>query len=366
MKKLLGQSGMTMVEMMVTFALMSILGGIVYSVVQYADRQTKIQTEDIQNLIMKYGGSKILQTDIARANPSFNFLHLADASNKPFFVLAQSDLCQHPDCSRTFKLEIPPGNNKSQPFFFLIVNGIGKEMTRFTIEPDSTFVSGTYQGINPKWANPALTISKSNLEHSPWTKSRLMMLSSANMFYDCNSLTGSMLSGSSNCKITCKSATNCNYATTRATKFLGVVKLNESDMLNHTSVISRPTLFNNTYKLCRPTAGFNCPSSINYTATTTKNLIEKMPYLPGSDNLTFITPVQLVRYHLEKPTPSSPDHKIFLMRSVATITGSGQLSFDSGHVLMTGIQSLVFSRNNISNPTIEYKLNKVRTQTSIK
>ena len=87
MKKFFGQAGMTLVEMTVTIALVAVLGGIVYTLVQYADRQTKIQTEDIQNLIIKYGGSKILQTDIARATPSFNFVQLPDKDNKPFFVL---------------------------------------------------------------------------------------------------------------------------------------------------------------------------------------------------------------------------------------------------------------------------------------
>lgn len=365
MKKILGQGGITLVEMTVAMALMAVLGGIVYSVVQYAERQTRIQTEDIQNLIMKYGGSKLLQTDIARATPSFNFINFADDSNKPFFTLAQNDYCQHANCERTFKMEIPSGNNKSKPLFFLTMNGIGKEILRFTIEPDSTFTSGTYTGLNPKYSTP-LSISKSNMEPSPWYKKRLIMLSTTNMFYDCNSQTNTMNPGTGSCKITCLSDTDCNYATTRFIKALGVVTNNELDMDITTPVSPHTTLFNNTYQLCRPDAFLNCVTTINFTTNSTKNLIENMPYLPGSDNLTFISPVQLVRYHLEKPTPNSPDHTIILMRSVAEINGSNMLSFDRGHILMSGVQSIVFTRKNISNPTIEYKLNKARTQNSIK
>jgi hypothetical protein len=90
-----------------------------------------------------------------------------------------------------------------------------------------------------------------------------------------------------------------------------------------------------------------------------------MPYIPGSDNLASITPVELVRYHLERPNPGSPDNHIFLARSAATIDG-GELSFERAHVLMTGIQSIVFTRKNVSNPTIEYKFIKVRYQKAIK
>jgi hypothetical protein len=86
-------------------------------------------------------------------------------------------------------------------------------------------------------------------------------------------------------------------------------------------------------------------------------LFENLPYLPGTDNLSSLTPVELVRYHLERPSPNSPDTKIVLMRSTATIVGS-ELSFESAHILMTGVQSIVFTRKNISAATVEYKLTK--------
>jgi len=73
-----------------------------------------------------------------------------------------------------------------------------------------------------------------------------------------------------------------------------------------------------------------------------------------------------VRYHLEKPSVNSTDAKIALMRSTATINGHSELSLEKAHILMAGIQSIVFASNSILNPTIEYKLNKVHYQTGIK
>ena len=159
---------------------------------------------------------------------------------------------------------------------------------------------------------------------------------------------------------------NCpDYAVARQMKLLGTVNSDEFDM-TFKNVASQSQLLKKQYKICRPNQNMTCSIKTNIpNLNTSKKLIEKMPFIPGTDNLATITPVELVRYHLERPAANSPDSKILLMRSTATIVG-GQLSFERAHILMSGIQSIVFTRNNVSNPTIEYKLIKVRYQKAIK
>jgi hypothetical protein len=239
-------------------------------------------------------------------------------------------------------------------------------MIRFGIDPSMTFDSSTnaYLGVNyEKVVDPATGISKDIIPESPWEKDRIVLLQSANSFYDCNSTVNSFAPAPTG---TC-SVTGADFATTRQVKMLGVVNTDEIDM-TYAPVALRPNLLKNNYNICRPDQNLNCvinPNIANLSINTSQALIENMPYIPGSDNLASITPVELIRYHLERPAPNSPDNKIVLKRSVATIVG-GELSFERAHVLMSGIQSIVFTRRNVSNPTIEYKLIKVRYQSAIK
>lgn len=361
------QSGFTMVEMSVALALTAVLGMVIYGVMNYTDRQSKIQTENIQDLILRYGASKVLVRDIANAAPTFNYINIKDDDNLPFFVYSQNEYCQPAAaCSRKFTMEIPANNTLSEPIFFLSVKGASDEMIRFGIDPSMTFDSSTndYLGVNYEKVVDATTgISKDIKPESPWVKDRIVLLQSANSFYDCNSTVNSFTPApAGSCNVT-----GPDFATTRQMKLLGVVNSDEIDM-TYTPVASRPNLLKNTYNICRPDQNLDCainPAISDLIINSSAKLIENMPYIPGSDNLASITPVELIRYHLERPAPNSPDTKIVLMRSVATIVG-GQLSFERAHVLMSGIQSIVFTRKNVSTPTIEYKLIKVRYQSAIK
>ncbi len=361
------QNGFTMVEMSVALALTAVLGMVIYGVMNYTNRQSKIQTENIQDLILRYGASKVLVRDIANAAPTFNYINIKDDDNLPFFVYSQNEYCQPAAaCSRKFTMEIPANNTLSEPIFFLSVKGGSDEMIRFGIDPSMTFDGSTnsYLGVNyEKVVDSTTGISKDIIPESPWVEDRIVLLQSANSFYDCSSTVNTFSPDpAGNCNVT-----GTNFATTRQMKMLGKVNSDEIDMTFY-AVASRPNLLKNKYNICRPDQNLNCvinPNTANLTITTSKDLIENMPYIPGSDNLASITPVELIRYHLERPAANSPDTKIVLMRSVATIVG-GQLSFERAHVLMSGIQSIVFTRKNVSNPTIEYKLIKVRYQSAIK
>lgn len=361
-------SGFTMVELTVSVALVAVLGMIVYNVVTYAERQARIQTEDVQNLILKYGAVKVLTRDISNAAPTFNYINLEDDNNLPFFVLANNEYCQNSACDRTFTLSIPAGQVRSKAFFMLGTTGFADEMLRFAIDPANVVeeTTGIYMKMNAPASDPLNFTKSTTKPWSPWFKGRLMLLSSANLFYDCMSSSQTFSpTPSGTCPITCTPSGSCNYATTRPLKLLGVINNDETDMV-FTPVTGRPTLLKTAYKICRPDQNMNCTVSHDFpNLTSTQDFYEKLPYLPGTDNLTSVMPVELIRYHLERPSPNSPDHQIVLMRSVAENVG-GSLSFDRAHILMSGIQTIVFTRRNISNPTLEYKITKVRLQRSIK
>jgi hypothetical protein len=335
----------------------------------YADRQGKIHTEDTFNLILKYGAAKVLVRDISNAAPTFNYINLMDDSNKPFFVLAENEYCQNSLCERKFTLEIPPTEVRSKPFFMLVVSGKPDEMIRFTLNSENIIEegTGTYMSMNADVSiDPGLSIAKSTIPYSPWEKGRLMLLQSSNSFYDCLSSTQDFSpSPAASCTITCNPSGSCNYATTRQLKLLGRVNDAETDLV-FTPVVLQTSLLKSSFKVCRPDKNMVCKITHDFpNLVSPQYFYENLPYVPGTDNLTSVTPVALIRYHLEKPSPNSPDHKIVLMRSVAEIVG-GNLSFDRAHVLMSGVQKLVFTRRNISNPTLEYKMTEVNLQQSVK
>src|SRR5690606_6481662 len=96
-----------------------------------------------------------------------------------------------------------------------------------------------------------------------------------------------------------------------------------------------------------------------------KTFFDKLPYMPGADNRASLAPVELVRYHLEKAGPNYPEHTIRFYRSTATLVGN-KLVFKDSRVLMTGLQSLIFTRANISSPIVEYKMIKARARKSVR
>jgi prepilin-type N-terminal cleavage/methylation domain-containing protein len=365
MKRFL-ESGLTMVELTIAMALMSILG---YAAYQYSDRmriENTAITEDLQNMISHFGASKIITKDIHAAEGTFNFINLPDDEGLPFFILAKNELCKNDRCKRTFSLEIPAGKTQSKYFYLLVKKPLGPESMKFTIEP--TFVYGNdnrYSAINWKVAEEDESISKTYRPESPWQKSRLLLVESEMEYYDCFTKTESV-SPDGSCPLSCTPTGSCNYAVKRPLKFLGVVRDDERDLI-YMPIKEAPTLLMNRYKICRPDATGSCKGIIDLSGgvESSKTYYEKLPYIPGGDNRTSLTPVEIVRYHLERPTPESPDHMIQLKRTPATIVAN-TLVFENSLILMSGLKVIEFSRVSVSNPTIEYKMNKVRARKSVK
>ena len=371
MKLKLNQAGVTLVEMVVTLGVMSILGLIIVNVSRYADRQTKIQIEDVQTMIAKLGASKVITQDLANSTPSFNYINIPDDLNqttpRPFFVYPKNEFCQETGgnvCRREYKLTIPPGEIRSKPFFIITIRGFKQERLKFPVSVETDVYTSTsprtYIGIN----HPQNIIVNNIVEESPWMKGRLMMLISNNDYYDCYNKVKTMANTSA-CTVTCAIPGTCDYVAKREFKMLGVVNDDQKDMSFY-PVDERPLLLKTNYSICSVNESMNCSgTNILANLTSTAELFNKMPFSPGLDNGASLSPVELIRYHLERPAPNSPDHQIRLFRSMASISGS-ELSFERAHILMTGLQSIVFTRPNISNPTIEYKIIKARTQQSIK
>lgn len=361
----LSQNGFTMVEMMITMALTAFMGAMVYSVVQWADKEANAETESLLGMIQRLGSAKVIARDIANSSPSLNYINMADDNGRPFFVFPNREFCLNANCARTFTMKIQTGQTVSEPLFLISTYGLTNEILSLGVDSLSTFdTSGTFIGVN--WENSvdaSLGINKSIIPSSPWIKGRLFMLESMNTFYDCESSTQLYTVGTlGSCDTKGPPAGVITYSAGRPLKLLGSVNVDEKDM-TYTPVKNRSDLLKTKYQICRPGPNGVCTVTSKYSGglhiKSSQHFFENMPFIPGSDNQANLVPVELIRYHLERPTPSSPDSKIVLIRSAATIVG-GELSFERGHLLMTGIQSIVFTRPNISNSTIDYRFINAR------
>lgn len=354
--------GFSLVEMMIAVALMVGLGVAANNIFNFSRRESSRLTEDIQATISRYGGARVLLRDLTGAEPSFNYLNIQDDRDLPFFVLAPNELCRNDKCERRLTLELKPGANQSRSIYFIIRKGYVDEMLKFTIDPISTYDSRTYSGINWQFANEDQTLSKSQRPYSPWTKGRLLMLTSEMSFFDCQSMTQK---NDGICTISCTPSGTCNYAGKRPLQFLGKVNDTESDLVSVQYDMERD-IFKNRYLLCRPDYNLNCNSTIDIPALDTpKTFFEKLPFIPGMDNRSYVSPVEVVEYYLKKPTTNSPDHAIQLVRTKLGISGN-KLIPEKSVPIMSGIQTIQFKRSNISNSLIEYKIKKTNMRKSVK
>ncbi len=356
--------------MAVATGLMGVLALIIYSVSQYTNKEIKIVTEDIQNLILKFGANKVLQRDLVNSTPSYNYLEFNDDNGKPFFVHATNEFCQT-DCERKLTLSIPVGDVKSSPIFFLVNKRKLSEqevMLNYPIKIESTLSAAkTYDSLNAQ-INTDSSISQSNHSISPWEKNRLLLLTSNVSFFDCLNLIHGNSGAGGGCPLTCANTPggpgSCNFAAKRPLKILGNVEADEKDMKFHL-VQGYNNLLKKDYRICPVNQDMECSSIMPIDLDSPKKFVEHLPFIPGFDNQAYLQPVELVGYRLTRPSPNSKDDKIQLERSVAILDGTN-LKFERAHILMSGVKSIVFTRKNISSATLEFKIDKVRLQTVIK
>lgn len=368
--KLSSQKGISLLELMVGVGLTGVVAIILFSLLQFAEKETKLISEDIQTMILKFGATKVMQRDFSNAYPSFNYLEVNDDNSKPFLVLSQNEYCQS-NCSRQLTLNIPTGAIHSDKVLYLIVvKGYPGERLKFSIDPYGLFNPTTklYKYINAFVGDNDYTISKSKRPESPWAAGRMILLNSEINFYDCLSGINGPLTVS--CALNLKNSTDGNYAIKRPFKMLGIVNTAEEE-LEFFEVAARPDLLRKEYKTCRADKNINCTSgSINDLSgenamKTAKVFFENLPILPGHDNGAYLQPVELIRYHLERPSPNAPDTQIQLMRSTASFNGT-KLSFDRAHLIMSGVKNVIFTRKNISNSVIEFKIIEANGRVRIK
>lgn len=357
MKQLLNQKGMSLIELTIAGAITVAVAFFAFNFKNFGEKETERLNEDIQNMITRYGGAMVLMKDLTSAEPSFNYINIQDDNNLPFFVLAPNELCRGKQCERKKTLSIPAGGTQSESVFLIVRKGLKDEMLKFNIDPISTFEGRNYSGINWQYKDKDLSISKSVRPYSPWSKGRVLMLTSELGFYDCKN---KVSINDDSCVISCANSGTCNYVARRQMKFLGIVNDLESDLVD-TSVPGKNDLFKKSYLICRPGADLNCTSYIGMSTglVSSRMFFEKLPYLPGLNNRANLSPVEVVEYFLKKPTALSPDHETQLYRT-RLINSGGRLVRESPRPIISGITSMVLKRANISNPLIEYKLKKAR------
>jgi len=360
----LNNRGVSLVEMIVGLAMMAVIFLAVETYMRSTNKTVKGVTEDMQAQILTLGAEKIILNDIANVNPSFNYLNTPDDDGNQFFSLDYVDVCEADDCGRKLTLSVPDGSEYSdQAMYMIVVKGVGGERLSWAVPPHKVFnSSNNYAGINYQVADEDFSISKTDRTDSPWAKDRLLILSSNVSYYDC--LNG-VLSSSTTCNFTCAGSNNCNKPLKRQFKILGVVNEDE-DELSYVaitdSIHSAANLRLKHFKNCRKGTNNLCvPASVNLVGGTTgiitpKIFFEQMPVYPGLDNRSTLQPVELVKYYLYRQDGADKD-KTVLIRESATYQG-GSLKFTKSHKLLFGLESIEFTRENISQSGIGMKINR--------
>lgn len=359
--------GFSLLEIMIAVGLSGFLATVGFNLYQFATKETNILSEDIMVTIARFGASRILTRDLTGADPSFNYINLNDDDGLPFFTLAKNEYCRHEKCSRELTLEIKEGQTKSKSIYLIVKKSIGKESQKLSIAPRHTFKPDkSFGGINWQYASDEYSISKSKAPESPWVENRIVMLSSEIELFDCNTTILNM-NNTGPCQVSCSISGTCEYAVKRPFKMLGVVDKDPSADMVYKPIKGNPNLLATRYNICRPDKDLNCAGKIDISEgiLSTKTFYEKLPYIPGTDPRTLISPVEIVEYYLERATDKTSDNLIELKRTTASLNGSS-LEFGKPLTLMSGIKTVVFSRSNISTPVIEYRLRKVRMRKSLK
>jgi len=358
MKKVLNNSGFSMIELVVSIGVMAIAILAVVQLTGFADKRSKDATEDIQLKILQLGAEKFINTDIANSFGGFNYLNVNDDDDKWFYGFNREFVCQEEACSRTLTLKLNDSETVSSKMLYLIVvKGKPGEKLVFEVPPSNVFNDdGNYRNMN----NTAVinhSFSKTNLEYSPWESGRLLLLRSNISMYDC--LNG-IISTTTSCNFSCSGGPSCNQSTKRKFKMLGVVSSNEQN-LQHYSVSGQPNLFNSKLKACRKDSSGGCSAYVDFGASGNFGsdiYYNRLPYLAGFNNNTSFQPVELVRYSLRRNGASSSNKFTTLVRESATFQG-GRLKFTKSFKVLVGLESIVFKRKSISSPTISYKINKL-------
>ena len=355
------EQGLSLVELLMSVSMLGILGFATLNLYQFSQKESMVASENIQALISRFGASKVILNDISDAEASFNLINLKDDDNLPFFTLPTNELCTK-NCTRKLTLRIPPGEKKSQSIYFILRRGQQNEMLKFTIDPRAAFSGSNYRGIN-RYPNSDSSIAKRRRAHSPWDKNRLILLTSELSFYDCKNTTRN----STNCNFTCRNNLDdsCSYIAKRPMRFIGTVTDDDKDLTD----VSVPdgSFFDKSFHLCVPNKDSVCepltkdPVEIK----SPQDLFENLPIIPGMDNRTHISPIQIIAYSIRRDNINSPEHTQQLIRT-RVIHSEGKLVLGQPRVLMTGISEAEFRRENISIPIIEYRLKKVRMRKSIK
>jgi len=343
------QQGFTLVEMIIAMGLATILGVSGYSLYLYSKKNTNRISDDIQTTITRLGASSILKRDLSAAELSFNYINVLDDKGLPFFTHAKNQYCRHDECSRELTLALSPEEKRSKAIYFIIRKSLLNETQKLTIHPKSVFNGKNYEGINWRHDSPTHSLSREHFPLTSWEENRVMLVSSENDFYDCN--LSSKSNSSSQCRLECGVSGQCDFTIKRPYRFLGVVNGKPSRDLSEVVVDNSNNLLLRNYNVCRPSKNNSCASYIPVTINSSKNLYEKLPYIPGIDDRTSIYYVDVVKYYLEK---SDNTNNVNLMRALGSYEG-GRIKFDHAVNIMSGINAMVFSRVNISNPVIEYK-----------
>lgn len=351
------QQGFTLLEITITLALSGALALAAYSLYNYTNKNTKDSMFEITESVARLNAASIIQKDLSNAELSFNFLNIPDDNSSSFFIHAKNQYCRHKQCARTLTLKPSSGKSKGKSIYLVVKKTNLNEVQTLSIHPRSVFQSSTYAGINWQFNSPTHSISRDKFPLTSWEENRIMLLSSESEFFDCN--ISSMSSNAKTCQIECNQPGQCDYAIKRSFRFLGIVQPKPSIDLSPLTIKENTSLLSRAFNVCRPNKDNSCAAKIPVTIKDPKSFFEYLPYTPGLDERSNLHLVDIIKYHLIEEGSTNGEKEISLARSIGTIQGN-QIIFGHSVKIMSGLDSVVFSRSNISNPVIEYKFKSSR------
>lgn len=335
MTKIYFKRGFSLPELMISLAFMGIVASVSYTTFQLLDESTKDEVNEIQYLIEKLGAERIIHQDIALATNSFNQLNLKDGNGRLFYDFIQYPYCKS-NCKRELTLNLSSNEIRSSYFYILTINT--KKGLKFSVNPKGMFYQDAdgqvdinqYLGINPATENSpdiGCDLEADPPAQSLWCKSEMVAL-----------------------------YTNVNFSSklnpnspARPFFIWGVVDNSQVDIIplfpkdeNGEDILRKenPLI---------PTHSINSP----------QDFLQSLSVTPGQSFSLYLEGVDLVRYHIERKNIDSS--KTFLIRSVARFTpDTNEMTFESKkHVLAYDIESLTFTRDTISSPSIGFSIKRL-------
>ncbi|MBI5139417.1 prepilin-type N-terminal cleavage/methylation domain-containing protein [Candidatus Nomurabacteria bacterium] len=315
-------SGFSLIEILITAAIGGILFAATFHLMGLFSTTLMVEEKGVANLATELVALKWISNDLFRAGVSFNTVNVNDDRGKPFFDFLSDSKCissKTEDCERLISLTLE-GDNPRPSIYFLLEDK--KKYQSILYPPIKAYdiVNNTlfFNSLNKNgfldqmapglWSDNQFLLLYSPIDQRP-------IPSSANIIPDFSSVVP-------------------------AQRLVFFGRVLGKQMIGET--------FNNILRNTHPL-------DHNLVIDQADIFLRKLPSIGGPATIAFLELAQMIRYQLER-TNSGGKSTYQLMRSVAKVFQNGSVGFDTGNIVATNIQTVVFKRENISSPVIKFSV----------